>query len=594
MPDIETPVLIVGAGPAGLTTALSLARYGVECVVVEKYSGPAHTPRAHIVNQRTVEIWRHLGIEDRLLGAATPQEMMRNNLWVTSLDGPEVARSETWGTSDERAAEYRSSSPSPMVNCPQTIFEPLLIDEVEKSGGDLRFDHEFESFAQSEDGVDSVIRNRVTGETLTVRSQYLVGADGARSRVFAQAGLTVDGPSGLAHAANIWFRADLGEYLAHRPGVLTWSVTPGPLPPLRRGVLICHRPFTEFVLVNIYEPGTDDVMAESHEELTRRVHAFIGNDRTDVEILDCASWTVSAQVAQRYSAGRVFCLGDAVHRHPPTNGLGLNMSTADAFNLAWKLALVVQGTAGPELLETYTTERQPVGAAGIARAITSLGDAAEIDRALGLAPGQSVEEGWKELEQLREPGAVGARKREDLAAAIRLSDYQFNAHGIELGYRYDEGALAPEGPQTPVEDGPDAVLNYTPTTRPGARVPHARLQRGTDCVSTLDLVEGLHLTLFTGVGGEGWVQAAAAAERATGFAIDVHIIGAERGLADPYNDWARRREVDSDGCVLVRPDRHVAWRCARITDTAADELTSVVAQFLARGVHSGEMAAAAV
>ncbi|MGU3432520.1 FAD-dependent monooxygenase [Actinomycetes bacterium M1A6_2h] len=594
MPDIETPVLIVGAGPAGLTTALALARYGVECVVMEKYSGPAHTPRAHIVNQRTVEIWRHLGIEERLLAAATPQEMMRNNLWVTTLDGVEVARSETWGTSDDRAAEYRSSSPSPMVNCPQTVFEPILIDEAQAAGVDLRFQHEFLSFTQNEGSVDSVVRNRVTGETLTVRSQYLIGSDGARSRVLEQAGLTVDGPSGLAHAANIWFRADLSEYLAYRPGVLTWSVAPGPLPPLRLGVLICHKPFTEFVLVNMYEPGTANVMAESREDLVRRVHAFIGNDRIDVEILDCASWTVSAQVAPQYSAGRVFCLGDAVHRHPPTNGLGLNMSTADGFNLAWKLALVVQGKAGPGLLETYSAERQPVGAAGIARAITSLGEAAEIDRALGLAPGQSVEDGWKELEQLHQPGSVGDRKRADLNAAVRLSDNQFNAHGIELGYRYVDGALAAETIETSAADERDAVLTYTPTTRPGARVPHARLQRGREVVSTLDLVEGTHLTLFTGVGGEEWSAAAAAAEKATGLTIDVHVIGRHDGLTDPYNDWADRREVESDGCVLVRPDRHVAWRCNRITDAAGADLTEVLARFIAQRAPSDQLASVAV
>src|SRR5690348_13326305 len=259
---VEVPVLIVGAGPAGLALSVALSRYGVGHLVVERHRGTAHTPRAHIINQRTVEIFRHLGISARFNAVATPQHLMANNLWVTTLAGLEVARSETWGTSAERAADYRAASPEPMANCPQTVLEPMLLAAARDMDADVRFGWEFTSLEQDQDGVTSVIQERDGETTLTVRSQYVVGADGARSRVLGQAGLTVEGPDDLARAANIWFRADLSRYLAHRPGVLTWNVMPGPLPPLRLGTLICHKPFTEFVLRS--EEHTSELQSPVH------------------------------------------------------------------------------------------------------------------------------------------------------------------------------------------------------------------------------------------------------------------------------------------------------------------------------------------
>ena len=452
---VEVPVLIVGAGPAGLALSVALSRYGVGHLVVERHRGTAHTPRAHIINQRTIEIFRHLGISDRFHAVATPQHLMANNLWVTTLAGLEVARSETWGTSAERAADYRAASPEPMANCPQTVLEPMLLGAARDMGADIRFGWEFISLAQDQDGVTSVIRQRDGEATLTVRSQYVVGADGARSRVLGQAGLTVEGPDDLARAANIWFRADLSRYLAYRPGVLTWNVMPGPLPPLRLGTLICHKPFTEFVLAFMYDPEQVSLDTLGADELNRRIRAFVGED-VDAEILGVAGWQVRAQIASAYAAGRVFCMGDAVHRHPPTNGLGLNMSIADAYNLGWKLALVLAGRAGAALLDSYSPERQPVGAQGVQRAITSLQEGAAVEAALGYEPAQPAEAGWKALGTLYEPGPAGDERRDALRKAIELSNYQFNAHGIELGYRYRSDAI--------VDDG-------SPDPDPGARPP---------------------------------------------------------------------------------------------------------------------------
>jgi 2,4-dichlorophenol 6-monooxygenase len=578
---VEVPVLIVGAGPAGLALSVALSRYGVRHLVVERHRSTAHTPRAHIINQRTVEIFRHLGISDRFHAVATPQHLMASNLWVTTLAGLEVARSETWGTSAERAADYRAASPEPMANCPQTVLEPMLLGAARDMGADIRFGWEFTSLAQDQDGVTSVIRERDGGAALTVRSQYVVGADGARSRVLAQAGLTVDGPDDLARAANIWFRADLSAYLAYRPGVLTWNVMPGPLPPLRLGTLICHKPFTEFVLAFMYDPEQVSLDTLGADELCRRIRAFVGED-VDAEILGVAGWQVRAQIASSYAAGRVFCMGDAVHRHPPTNGLGLNMSIADAYNLGWKLALVLTGRAGAALLDSYSPERQPVGAQGVQRAITSLQEGAAVEAALGYEPAQPAEAGWKALGTLYEPGPAGDERRDALYKAIELSNYQFNAHGIELGYRYRSDAIVDDGSPDPIPKTParDPQLYYQPTTRPGARVPHARLEQDGVPVSSLDLADDLGFALLTGVGGEAWVQAAAEISARTGVPIRVHVIGGRDGVTDPYGEWASLREVETTGCVLVRPDRHVAWRSMRHTADSARRLPAAVEQAL--------------
>ena len=574
-------MLIVGGGPAGLTTAAALARYGIDHVLVNKYEGTAHTPRAHIVNQRTVEIMRHLGFEDDLLAVATPQEMMRNNLWVTSLAGREVARLEAWGTEAHRFAEYCAASPSPMANCAQTVFEPMLRNAAESIGANLRFGHEFLGFEEAGDFQLSHIRVRATGEEYTVKSRHLIGADGARSKVLELAGLTVEGRAAMSHAVNIWFRADLTKYLAHRPGVLIWNVAPGPLPSMRLGTMICHKPFTEFVLVRGYRPDQDDIASWSINDVRPMIEAAVGDSVPDLELLGIAGWQVNALVAPQYSSGRVHCMGDAVHRHPPTNGLGLNMSVADAFNLAWKIAMVEKELAGPGLLDTYSSERQQAGAAGVARAMTSAIEGSRFDSGLGYSPGQAEADGWAELAKLDAPGPEGDARREALAEQVRIANNQFNAHGVELGYCYDNGALVHDG-STYIENPRDPVLHYHPTTRPGARLPHARIERDGVAMSTLDLNDGLAFVLITGRNGSSWAAAARQVEDVLGITISLCAFDGPDGFHDPYGEWAERREVGDSGCVLVRPDRHIAWRSITMPADPASVLESVVRSILDR------------
>jgi 2,4-dichlorophenol 6-monooxygenase len=573
------PVLIVGAGPAGLATSNLLSRYGVRHVLVEKHLGTAHTPRAHIVNQRTVEIFRHMGIEERLLAVATPSEQMANNVWHTSLAGRELARIWAWGTGPDRSADYRAASPSPMANAPQTRLEPVLLDAArEHREADLRFGHELVSYTQDADGVTALVRERATGDTYRLRCAYLVGADGARSQVVQQAGLPIEGESGLGGAVNVWFEADLTEYLAYRPGVLYWHAAPGTPFLTGAGTLICHKPWTEFVMVVAYDPATETI-PHTEKFAVARIRQIVGDDTITPKIKGFATWTINHQVAARYQDRRVFAMGDAVHRHPPTNGAGLNTSIADAFNLAWKLALVIHGQAGAGLLDTYTEERQPVGRLVVDRAMRSATEMAEVHLALGFSPGQSEEEGRAALRGLDQPGPAGEARRAQVRAALELMNYQFNAHGFELGYRYRGGAVVPDGTPEP-EPTRDPELYYHPTTWPGASLPHAWLDRDRRRVSTLDLFSGTHFSLLTGLGGEGWAEAAAAATHATGVAVDVHHIGTHDGPVDAYGDWAALREVGSSGAILVRPDRHIAWRAEEYTPQAAQRLTEVLRELL--------------
>ncbi|WP_028935715.1 FAD-dependent monooxygenase [Pseudonocardia spinosispora] len=581
--DREVPVLIVGAGPAGLTLSNLLSRYGVRHVLVEKHPGTAHTPRAHIVNQRTVEIFRHLGLEDRLHAVATPSELMANNVWHTSLAGTELARLWAWGTGPDRAADYRAASPSPMVNCPQTLLEPVLLDAArEHPDAELLFEHEFLSFTQDgspEDGaVRARVRDRRSGEEFEVRCAHLVGADGARSRVVEQAGLTLEGQAGLGAAMNVWFEADLSSYLAHRPGVLYWHAAPGTPYLTGAGTLICHKPWTEFVMVIAYDPATQTAPG-TEEVAVRHIRQVVGDPTLQPVIKGFAEWTINHLVASSYQSGRVFAMGDAVHRHPPTNGVGLNTSMADAFNLGWKLAMVHHGRADASLLDSYTAERQPVGRQVVDRAIQSLVEMEQVHRAFGFRPGQSEAQGWAALDGLYQPGPDGDARRADLCAAVELMNYQFNAHGVDLGYRYRTGAVVPDGAPEPTPTR-DPQLYHHPTTWPGASLPHAWLDRDGTRLSTLDLVSGTRFSLLTGVGGEGWAEAAAAAGKDTGTDIDVHVVGTRDGLFDCYGEWGRLRGTETDGAVLVRPDRHVAWRSGSYSEAAAGDLTLVLRRLL--------------
>jgi 2,4-dichlorophenol 6-monooxygenase len=582
-PDLTTDVLVIGSGPAGASAALFLSTYGVDHLVITKYRWTANTPRAHITNQRTVEIMRDLGLEPDVLAQATPHELMGETVFCSSLAGDEIGRVRTWGTHPQREADYRLASPSMNCDLPQTLFEPILVGHAAARGSRFRFDTEYVSLTQDADGVSVLVRDRLSGHEYRIRARYVIAADGGRSQVVADLGLPMAGAMDVAGSMNIVVQADLTAFVAHRPSVLYWVLQPGAtIGGIGLGLVRMVRPWNEWLITWGYDisrpaPVVDEAMAVSI------VHNLIGDDTVPVTVRSVSLWGNNKMYAERYREGRVFAVGDAVHRHPPSNGLGSNTSIQDSYNLAWKLALVLRGTAGEGLLDSFDAERAPVGRQIVLRANQSIEEFGPILQALGLDENLDVTAMQRSIAARSDDSPAAARQREKLRAALELKDYEFNAHGVELGQRYASGAVIPDGTPEPAYTR-DPELYYHPTTWPGARLPHCWLGREGHRVSTHDLAGKGAFCLLTGITGQSWAEAAGKVAEEFGIELNTYVVGPGREYTDLYDDWSRLREVGEDGCVLVRPDAHVAWRCAGRAEDPAGELRSVFAQLLDRRV----------
>lgn len=551
----NTEVLVVGAGPAGLTAAALFAAYGVDAVTITKYPGTAHTPRAHITNQRTMEILRELGVEDRVRAVAMGPDEMAVNVWATSFAGTELARMYSWGQGPDRRGEYEMASPCQMCNASQHVVEPVIAAAASEHGADVRFGHELIAVEQDDAVVRAVIRQRDSGYTYEVHSRYLIGADGANSTVAAQLGFAMNGHAGIASAMTVWLEADLARYVSHRSGALFWVCPPG------RDIWVS--PWTQvtphyewnalFLQPGGRQPDTTDAAVRS------LIADCIGDPSVEFRIKHVGQWQVNELVADRYRIGRVFLAGDAAHRHSPANGLGSNTSIQDSYNLAWKLAAVLTGRAGPGLLDTYDAERRPVGRQIVDRSSRSVQELTALTDPIGLAPGQTEAEGRDQLDSLFAGTGEGAARRQQILDALERIDGQLNCHGVELGQRYSSTAVIDDG-APPLHPTTDPELQYTPSTAPGAYLPHVWLQHGTDYVSTLDIAGHGRFTVITGVAGQGWVDAARKAAADLDIDIAVHAIGMRTEFDDVWGAWTRVRGVDDSGCLLVRPDRYIAWR----------------------------------
>ena len=592
MAEITTDVLIIGTGPAGSACAALLASYGVECLAVNRYRWLANTPRAHITNQRTMEVLRDLGreVEDEAMMHASHQHLMGNNVFCTSLAGEEIGRLQTWGTAPHSKAEHLLSSPCEMNDLPQTFMEPILFKTACARGAQARMSTEYLSHTQDAEGVTTRLRDRLSGREFDVSSKYLVGADGGRSLVAEHAGLPFEGKMGVGGSMNIIFKADLSRYVAHRPSVLYWVMQPGAdVGGIGMGLVRMVRAWDEWLIVWGYdingpEPVVDTAFA------TKVAHDLIGDDTIPVEITSVSTWTVNNMYATRTSAGRVFCMGDAIHRHPPSNGLGSNTSIQDAFNLAWKLSAVLKGQAGPRLLDSYDAERAPVAKQIVTRANKSIEEFGPIFQSLGMLERTSPEKIREGMTKRLEATPEAEQQRRQIREAIAAKVYEFDAHGVEMNQRYRSGAVVADGQPEPAF-ARDPELHYQPTTWPGARIPHVWLYRGAEQVSTLDVTGKGRFTLLTGIGGEAWLDAAAVVGAELGIDLAGLKIGPSCPLEDHLGAWAQARETRDSGCVLVRPDHHVCWRRDTVAADAAGELRRVLAAILDRPAAAASVAA---
>lgn len=550
----DTDVVVVGLGPAGGIAATALASYGVRVHAVTVFPWVANGPRAHITNQRAVEVLRDLGLEEDARKQATPWDQMGDTLFTTSLAGEEIIRLQTWGTGDLRYGDYLKGSPCTMLDLPQPQMEPILINAAASRGAVISFNTEYLDHTQDEDGVTIRLRDGRTGQVFTQRARYLLGFDGARSRIVEQLGLPLEGELARAGTAYIRFRADLTRYVEHRPSILYWIFnSKAGFGEIGMGLLRAIRPWEEWIAGWGFDmaAGEPDL---SDDKVIAQIRTLVGDPSIEPEIVSKSLWYVNQQHATRYSEGRVLCGGDAVHRHPPSSGLGSNTSMQDAFNLAWKVAFAVKGYAGPGLLESYSDERAPVGKQIVARANQSRKDYAGLREWFDHDSEDPVTSG---LKKLKAPTPEGVAVREQLYQALELKNTEFNAQGVELNQRYESVAVLPDPSVGEEEWAQHRELYLQATTRPGAKLPHAWLV-GPDGrrVSTLDVTGKGQMTLLTGLAGVAWKQAA---DKLDLPLLRTVVIG-EPGTIDPYGYWERIREIPEAGALLVRPDGYIAWR----------------------------------
>ncbi|KAK4184436.1 phenol 2-monooxygenase [Podospora australis] len=596
---VKTDLLIVGAGPAGASLACFLAAHRKRGIIIAAAPGTAETPRAHITNMAGLECLRDINLEEPCLRLATPSSNMRHTRWCKSMAGEEYGRVHSWGHDPWYKGAYEAASPCQHVDLPQTLLEPILTRQAVNAGWTLRFNTKLVSLS-GPDGKGGIVtcevQDEVTGRKYKIQSQYVFGCDGARSQVVREIGLPLIKKPGQGLALNVLVKADLTHLVEPdlRVGNLHWVFRPDEptkeSPPWGWAAVVrMVKPWNEWMFIFLPRPGMDlrgEDMDASEEGYLKRVKQFIGDDSVKAEVVHTSKWWINEIVAERYDdeGQNVFCLGDAVHRHPPFNGLGSNTCIQDAYNLAWKVAYVMEHRAGRELLSSYSVERQPVGVDIITRANQGLRDHIPWQQALGMLE-EDEDKRAEILAEFDDLGEKGRKRRQLFQKAIEGTTTEFHGLGIEMNQMYTSDAVYLDDETGPPPALPeDRVRTHVVTTYPGRRLPHVWLNTRVPSfkLSTIDLAGHQKFCLFTGPGGQKWKEAAKIVEEKLSVGILAYSIGWKQDYEDVYFDWARKREVEEDGCVLVRPDRFVAWRSKTLIPDAAERLEDVLRKILWR------------
>lgn len=511
-PEFEVPVLVAGAGPAGLMTCLLLSRYGVRTLLVERHAEVSLLPRAMGINARTMEIFRGLGLDADVEAIAVDIGDCPFQVELETLRGPVLETVPRGGTT--HAGGPDSPTPAHFVFCAQNRLEPMLLHELTATGlCKVWRGVELGQIEQDGRGVTARLLERTSNAERLVRADYVVGADGAYSTVRGQLGISMRGQEHISRELNILFDADLWNALGDVRAVLYQVRNPRlPAPCLLRNVDGGRR---WSLLTRWFEDP-------SLERCTEIIRLSAGDPALQVDVLAVGEWERATLLADQFRQGRVFLAGDAVHRVTPAGAFGMNTSIQTAHNLAWKLAAVVRGWAGPGLLDTYEAERRP----------------------------------WTQKTVELSLRLNGQHRR---AASQTL--------GHVLGSAYATGAFVPDG--TPEPQVVDPIAYYVASARPGRRAPHTWLVQGGRRISTIDLFDGRFILLSQ---FEPWCRAGRA-------------VAAEQGVplkAEMLDDsgWSEAYEVGREGAVLVRPDGHVAWRSASAAADPTGELRRVLTAVL--------------
>jgi putative polyketide hydroxylase len=546
--DIKrVPVLIIGAGAGGLATSALLAKHEIPSLLVEKRREVFIYPKARNLSFRTLEILRGAGLGDRIHAVAEGVSSMFVKPTLTSSQQAQALDVEAI------FAGFAELSPEPPAQyCPQSKLEPILLSYTRERGSEVRYGTELSSFEEDETGVTAILRHVDSGNVQTVRADYLIAADGVHGRTRQTLGVSTSGYGALPiYVVFVYFRAPWRRYvpdLAEGDSVQVKNSEVDGLFVSATGDI--------GMFITTYLPAEGETAAQFTPQRCRELIVAAIGEHVDVEILDTAAWQPYEQVADRFSSRRVFLVGDAAHTMPPFKAGGANAAIQSAHNLAWKLAAVLNGAAGPALLETYHAERHPVGRFSARQSLT----------------GPSV-------------------------AALRLDDYapllpageEAPFFNLLVGYQYNSMAVVSGGLLAADPDTPLLVDQLR--GQPGTRVPHAWVRRHGRLVSTLDLL-GPGFTVLAGENGTRWRDAAELASATLGIPITVNCIGAEGDVVDVDGRWAAVSGLASDAALLIRPDDFVAWRADTMPADPAAELREALSTILATERHPTDVCAA--
>ncbi|ODM16973.1 hypothetical protein SI65_07371 [Aspergillus cristatus] len=591
-------ILIIGGGPTGLTTSLSLSHQSIPHTLLEKHPSTSIFPKAVGLNARTIEYFRSLGLQNDILNVSAPPETVSQTCWYTSLGlgvgpdgngtgtgtGREVFTRDAWGGGRYKGV-YGRASPVGYTICPQIRLEPVLLGRARARGvspGGVRNCAEVTGVEELDDRVRVRVRytspsdndGKEEEEEVVEEARYVIAADGGRL-VADTLGIKMQGERDIASMVSAHIRAPISRYHPNPHALITWFIDPELGGSIRTGFMYHVGPYPstseteEWIFACALLPH-EKASGFDESAMLERLHRTLKIPGLNVELKSISHWNINAVVAERYRSkgGRVFLVGDAAHRIPPWGALGLNTGVQDVQNLAWKLGIALNARDEREQkklhewLDTYEEERKPL-AHQVAH--TSLSDFRQhtlvVDRALGISPDASPEDNVRSLQvYLDKMNPDGDELRTNIANAQRILGREFSALGFEVGWFYpscdvdNEGARTRHGGQL-TEDGEFDITTYHPSAIPGHHLPHAWVLKEGVRVSTRDLV-------MNPGGKNQCVLVTTAAQPWMALQSDwVHVeVAVEIPPGPGEVDWAGLNGIEKNGAVLVRPDGVVLWR----------------------------------
>ncbi|HFK1402602.1 FAD-dependent monooxygenase [Bacillus cereus] len=516
MESNDVPVLIVGGGLSGLASALFLAKHNIEYLLIERHLSTAIHPKAGGITFRTMELFRELGLEQKIRSAGKALENCRGRIAVHTIaeaNKEELAkmRATQYGNDEKLLQKIEEISPSKKTACYQIILEEMILQEARTLGGELSFYHELVSYEQNEHGVIATIRDRETEKESVVHCDYVIAADGAKSKIREQLRISTEGRGTIGgYYMNIYFEADLSEFIQGDAFGFTMVLHPEVL-----GALIPVDNERRW----IYHVSYDPLKGERPEDFTierckQIIKTAIGSTNVESEIVSVLPWEATESTATKFQDNRIFLVGDSAHIMPPTGGFGSNTGIQDAHNLAWKLAAVIKGKAKPKLLETYHEERYPVAKLTTDYASSLLFRAAN-----------------------REEGSLN----------------NMDGLAVTVGYQYCSEAI--------IDDSvtPHRMDSVELNGRPGTRAPHFFGTYDGKEISILDLL-GDDFVLLTIAENRTWAECIQNVSSTLGINIKFYSVGLRGDFIAQEDIFSKLYGIENGGAVLIRPDGFIGWR----------------------------------